>query len=150
MIKFKKLHENAVLPKHIKKGDAGVDLTAVSVVVQGLTTTFYTGLAVEIPKGHVGLLFPRSSICNTPYTLANAVGVIDENYRGEILIKMLLNTSGLVAVIDGSNWPNNKYAVGDRVAQLVIVPYVQVEAVWANELSVTDRGANGFGSTGVK
>ena len=139
-VKIKKLHPNAVIPTYSKPGDAGLDLTAVSVntVDEGDYgyIEYETGLSIEVPEGHVALMFPRSSISNTGLILANAVGVIDSGYRGAIKARFK-------AV------PRTKiYEVGDRVAQLIILPYPQVNFVESDELSETERGEGGYGSTG--
>lgn len=139
ILKFKKLDENAVIPQFAKQGDAGMDLTAVTKVWNDQTQKleFGTGLAVEIPQGYVGLLFPRSSISKTLLTMANSVGVIDSGFRGEIK-----------AVFHPGGRPVKNYEVGDRVAQLVIVPFESPVIVEVDQLSDTERGAGGFGRTG--
>tara|TARA_B100001113_G_scaffold335074_1_gene314286 strand:+ start:1043 stop:1447 length:405 start_codon:yes stop_codon:yes gene_type:complete len=134
---MKKLHPDAVIPRYAKAGDAGLDLTAVEIVADGSLLTYKTGLAVEIPDGYVGLLFPRSSVYKTGQTLTNCVGVIDSGYRGEIMMKFSFSPQGL------------EYEVGDRIGQLLIMPYPKVEFVEVNELSETSRGSGGYGSTGV-
>ena len=96
-----------------------------------------TGIAVEIPPGYVGLLFPRSSVCKTGLSLANGVGVIDQDFRGSISFVFYKNMQCIVP-----------YFPGDRIGQLVIVPIPAVEFVEAEELSETERGAGGYGSTG--
>lgn len=137
-VKIKKLHSDAVIPKYSKPGDAGLDLTATSEEWNEDQTmvTYGTGLSVEIPEGHVGLLFPRSSICKTELILSNSVGVIDSGYRGEIMCKFRYPEEGMV------------YDKGDRVCQLVIMPYPQIEFEEVEELEETERGAGGYGSTG--
>lgn len=137
-VKIKKLHPDAVIPKYSKAGDAGLDLTAISENwnEDNSIVTYDTGLAIEIPKGHVGLLFPRSSIYKTSLDLTNAVGVIDSSYRGSIMFKFRYVEEGMV------------YDVGDRVGQLVILPYPHIEFEEVDELSETDRGEGGYGSTG--
>jgi dUTP pyrophosphatase len=136
-VKIKKLHEDAVIPSYSKAGDAGMDLYSVRQEQdEHQNCVHYTGLAVEIPEGHVGLIYPRSSISKTSCFLRNSVGVIDSGYRGEIMIKFHCYTNFKV------------YDVGDRVAQLIIMPYPQVEFEEVEELSNTDRGTGGFGSTG--
>lgn len=143
-LKFKKLHENAVLPKHAKDGDAGMDLTMVDFEFYNSGDEYIIkhvhryGLSVEIPAGYVGLLFPRSSICKTELTLTNCVGVIDSGYRGEI--KAVFRSYGLTS--------NPWYLLGDRTAQLVVVPYASCETEWAEELTETERGTGGYGSSG--
>lgn len=139
-VKIKKLSPNAVIPKYAKPGDAGMDLIAVSKEeLNPLQIKYGTGLAMQIPEGFVGLVFPRSSIMKAGLSLSNAVGVIDSGYRGE-----------LMAVFNKKVAPHAKnYEVGDRIAQIIILPYPQITFEEANELNETDRGAGGFGSTGL-
>ena len=138
-IKVKKINENAVIPKYSKPGDAGLDLTAVSIVSNTSSQVIYdTGLAIEIPEEHVGLIFPRSSICNYELELSNSVGVVDSGYR--VTIRFVFNkTNGIDSL---------KYKVGDRIGQLLILPYPEIELVEVNELNDSERGHKGFGSTG--
>ena len=138
-VKIKKLHPDAVIPKYAKLGDAGMDLVAISEEWNDTNTmvTYDTGLSMEIPEGYVGLLFPRSSIVKTELELANSVGVIDSGYRGPIMFKFRYNQEGMV------------YDVGDRIGQILILPYPQVEFEEVEELSSSERGEGGFGSTGV-
>ena len=98
--------------------------------------TYKTGLAVEIPFWHVGLLFPRSSIYKTGQTLTNCVGVIDAGYRGEIMMKFTLSPYA------------QEYDIGDRIGQLIIMPYPRIDFIEADELTPTERGVTGYGSTG--
>ena len=135
-VNIKKLHPNAVIPKYATLGDAGLDLTAVDVVADESTLTYKTGLAVEIPSWHVGLLFPRSSVYKTGQTLTNCVGVIDSGYRGEIMLKFTLSPYA------------KEYEIGDRVGQLIIIPYPRIDFVEVDELIPSDRGVGGYGSTG--
>jgi dUTP pyrophosphatase len=135
-IKIKRLHPEAVLPKYAKQGDAGMDLTAVSRTKVDIGHYKYGfGLAIEIPEGFVGFVFPRSSCYKQKQILSNCVGVIDSGYRGEISAVMIGTT-------------DYSYKVGDRVAQLIVlpIPYVQFNEV--QELSDTERGTGGYGSTG--
>ncbi len=138
-VKIKKLHPDAVIPKYAKESDAGLDLVATS--IKENTTfqiTYGLGIALEIPEGFVGLVFPRSSIRNTELMLSNSVGVIDAGYRGE-----------LQATFNKSNGLDSiSYKVGDRVCQIIIIPYPPIEFEEVNELSNTERGEGGFGSTG--
>lgn len=136
-VKFKKLNEKAVTPSYAKEGDGGMDLTCISEEWNETNTmvTYDIGIAVEIPKGYVGLLFPRSSISKTALILANSVGVIDSGYRGSIMLKFKYPEEGMV------------YDIGDRVGQLVILPYPQIEFEEVKELEETERGTGGFGST---
>ena len=135
-IKIKKLHPNAIIPEYAKTGDAGLDLTAVDFEVTGLHITYKTGLAIAIPEGFVGLLFPRSSVYKTGQYLTNSVGVIDSGYRGEIMLKFTRPEL------------DSQYKVGDRVGQLIIMPYPQIKLEEVEDLGTTDRGRGGFGSTG--
>ena len=138
-VKVKRLDAGARIPKYSKRGDAGMDLYAVTQTFDDHGNyVFGTGLAMEIPRGYVGLIFPRSSISKTAHSLRNAVGVIDSGYRGEIMMKYDINTL---------NSP--VYEVGDRIAQIIILPYPQIEFEEAWELSKTQRGTGGFGSTGT-
>jgi dUTP pyrophosphatase len=137
-VKIKKMHPDAVVPKYAKPGDAGLDLTATSYEYVGGRHVYGTGLAFEIPRGYVGLIFPRSSICKKNLALTNAVGVLDSDYRGEV--------KAFFSQIEEYGY---LYNVGDRIAQIIIVPYPQVEFQLADELSGTERGSGGFGSTGV-
>lgn len=139
ILKIKKLHDNAVIPSYAKPGDAGLDLVATDIIEESMYMVKYgTGLAVEIPEGYVGLLFPRSSVSKTNLTLANSVGVIDSGYRGQIM-----------CVFNKVNNPMlQSYKVGDKVAQLVLVAAPQFSINEVNELSTTERGDGGFGSTG--
>jgi dUTP pyrophosphatase len=140
-VNFKKLNDKAVKPKFGKPGDAGADLVATSVEWISLYQVVYgTGLAVEIPEGMVGLIFPRSSIRNYDLRMSNSVGVIDSGYRGEIMVTF--NADQLDPVFA------RKYEVGDRIAQLVIVPVPLIQYVEVDELSETQRGEGGHGSTG--
>ena len=138
-VKVKRLDAGARIPKYSKRGDAGMDLYAVTQTFDDHGNyVFGTGLAMEIPRGYVGLIFPRSSISKTAHSLRNAVGVIDSGYRGEIMMKYDINTL---------NSP--VYEVGDRIAQIIILPYPQIEFEETQELSKTQRGTGGFGSTGT-
>lgn len=138
-IQFKKLVSNAITPRFGKPGDACADLVATSLDLSRDGQIVYgTGIAVEIPEGMVGLIFPRSSIRNYDLIMSNSVGVIDSGYRGEIMITFNLKNP----------W-SEIYNVGDRIAQLVIIPVPLVKYVEVNELSETQRGTAGHGSTGV-
>ena len=136
-VKIKKLDIDAVVPRYAKVGDAGLDLVATSRKQEYDIITYGTSIAVEIPEGYVGLIFPRSSIYKTDLILTNSVGVIDSGYRGEIMFKFK-------AIGDIFN----SYSVGDRIGQLIILPYPQIEFEEVEELSTTTRGEGGFGSSG--
>jgi len=134
IVKIKKTHPNAVIPSYAKSGDAGMDLTAIGLTEKGVNVTYHTGLAIEIPYGYVGLLFPRSSVYKKDQTLTNSVGVIDSGYRGEIMMKFTRSVE--------------QYCIGDRIGQLIILPYPRIEFKEVDELTITDRNGGGFGSTG--
>lgn len=139
-VKIKKLVENAVIPSYSKPGDAGMDLTAISYKYDKSTNfchEYGTGLSIEIPEGYVGLLFPRSSIYKYDLLLSNHVGVIDSGYRGEIKFKF---KSRFIE--------SEIYKIGDRIGQIIILPYPQIEFEEVTELSETERGEGGYGSTG--
>ncbi|NMB66285.1 MAG: dUTP diphosphatase [Spirochaetes bacterium] len=142
-VRFKKLSENAITPMKAYKGDACFDLYAswVAVNVAKEYIKYGTGIAIEIPEGYVGLVFPRSSIVNTPFILKNSVGVIDSGYRGEITV-VFTN----VKTID----PLRGYREGERIAQILILPIPEVELEEVDELSPSERGTNGYGSSGLK
>jgi dUTP pyrophosphatase len=139
-VSIKKLVDHAFLPQRGSLDAAGFDLVAIDLYKNHdyKFVEYGTGLSVEIPKGYVGLIFPRSSISKTPHTLANSVGVIDSDYRGEIKLRMRYD----------ENREDMEYGFGDRVGQLIIIPYPQVEFEVVQELSNTERGDGGFGSTG--
>lgn len=142
-VKFSKLHPDAVIPSYAKPGDAGLDLTAVAMTyVRTDQVDFYEydlGLACEIPQGYVGLIFPRSSITKTDLFLSNAVGVIDAGFRGRLSARFRKTTGS-----------PHVYKVGERIAQMVIIPYptIEVEEVSYSNLSETERGSGGWGSSG--
>lgn len=136
-----KISEGTQLPCYAHEGDAGLDLRITeAVTIEPMQRQFVgTGVAVEIPSGCVGLVFPRSGLASgTGITMPNAVGVIDSGYRGEIRAT-LLNISNETVTLDA----------GTRVCQLVVMPYVPCELVPVDELSETERGTDGFGSTGI-
>ena len=146
-VRIKKLHEGAKVPSYSKEGDAGLDFTAVEISRDNVgNITYHTGLAVEIPQGYVGLLFPRSSISKKQQFLTNCVGVIDSGYRGEIMAKFKPVMGTYDTILD--LFESNEYEIGDRVVQLLIIPYPQIEFEEAEELSETERNTGGYGSTG--
>jgi dUTP pyrophosphatase len=141
-VNIKRLHPNAVIPTYAKEGDAGMDLVATSVISETHTQiTYGLGVALEIPNGFVGLVFPRSSIRKTRLQLSNSVGVIDSGYRGELQATFNKITTTLEN-------QKNDYKVGDRVAQIMIIPYPSIDFQEVEYLSNTQRGEGGFGSTG--
>lgn len=132
-VNYKKLYPNSVEPKQMTSGAAGFDLTAVTVCKVGNVWEYGTGIAIEIPKGYCGLVFPRSSIVNTGAVLSNSVGVIDSDYRGEIFFKFYAK--------------KKPYEVGERIGQLIVVACPEIKLERVNELSKTRRGEGGYGST---
>ncbi len=138
-VKVKKLHNHAVIPQYAHDSDAGLDLTCVETHTDLLGNLVCdTGLAFEIPEGYVGLLFPRSSICKKDLSLSNAVGVIDSGYRGTVKMKFNIHEKETTFI----------YGVGDRIGQLIIMPYPKITLVEVSELESSDRGTGGYGSTG--
>lgn len=135
-VKVKKLKNNAIIPKYSKFGDAGLDLTITDFKqIDNEHIKYNFGLAFEIPLGYVGFIFPRSSCYKQRQLLSNCVGVIDSGYRGEVSAVMIGTTS-------------DKYKVGERCAQMIIMPYPQINLITTNELSETERGKGGYGSSG--
>ena len=142
VVKFKKLTDKAVKPTFGTEFSAGADLYSTEKVVIGVgeTKLIKTGLALEIPVGYVGLIYARSGLATKRgLAPANKVGVIDSDYRGEIMVA-LYNQSGVEQVVEQA----------ERVAQMVITPYLKVEYQQVEDLTDTARGQGGFGSTGSK
>lgn len=149
-VKIKKLHPDSVIPRYAKEGDAGMDLVAVwKKYDENGCLVYGTGLAFEIPKGYVGLVFPRSSVSKYAISMANCVGVIDSGYRGEVTVKFRPIDSFEYGLTKESR-KNFKfwYEVGERIAQIIIIPYLYIDFVEVEELSETERADGGFGSTG--
>lgn len=169
-VNIKRLSDNAVIPTYAHATDAGMDLVATSKTIDEYGNVVYgTGIALEIPDGYVGLVFPRSSNSKKHLLLTNSVGIIDSGYRGEIMFKYRSSAitvcyrkfkDRLAQLLLGSRrsqkrrgvhtetWHLSEYEVGDRVGQLIILPYPRVEFEETNELSASDRGTGGYGSTG--
>ena len=141
-VRVKKLRENAVLPSYGSDYAAGADLYACNAVTvePGATEFVQTGLALEVPAGYAGLVYARSGLaCKKGLAPANKVGVIDADYRGEIMVALYNHSSQAVEI-----------EPGERVAQLVITPYLTAVFEETEALSDTVRGEGGFGSTGRK
>lgn len=134
-IKIKKLHPDAVIPKYAHPGDAGMDVYAISKKDTEKFLEYGTGLAFEIPEGYVMLVFARSSITNKDLMLKNSVAVLDSGYRGELFIRF--NKLG-----------EDDYQIGDKIGQIIVLPFPTLEFEEAEELSESSRGTGGFGSTG--
>ena len=142
IVNVKKLHENAVLPTYGSEFSAGADLYAVAacVIAPSETRLIHTGLAMEIPEGYAGLIYARSGLASKRgLAPANKVGVVDADYRGEVMVA--LHNHSLV---------EQTIACGERIAQLVVAPFLKVNFSETDELTSTVRGAGGFGSTGTK
>lgn len=160
LLKFKKLNyvegvdENGtpiikesqgVLPVRAHDTDAGYDIVCTRLTQEldeagKVVLVYHTDVAVEIPQGMVGFLLMRSSVSKKSIMLTNCVGTIDSGYRGELMMKFKLTTDALPRV----------YQIGDKIGQLVVVPYYKATPVFVEELSNTDRGENGYGSTDKK
>jgi dUTP pyrophosphatase len=138
-----KLRDDAVLPSRAHSGDAGFDLSACEEITIGVgeRAAVGTGIAVEIPDGHAGLVVPRSGLAlRHGISMVNSPGVIDAGYRGEVRL-LLLNTDNASAFT---------VEPGMRVAQLLVVPLADIELFETDEATVTDRGVGGFGSSGLR
>jgi dUTP pyrophosphatase len=140
-VKYKKLHPLAQAPIRANDCDAGFDLTAIALEYpsdgdSSLYIQARTGISFEIPKGYVGLVFPRSSISKTRHALRNAVGVIDSGYRGEVMLRF------------SHDQTNTGYAQGDKVGQIIFIKLPKIEMLESEVLSDSERGQGGFGSTG--
>ena len=140
-IKIKKLHPDAVIPTYAHIGDAGMDVTAVSVNVTDDYIEYDTGLAFEVPEGYVMLIFPRSSNSKKDLLLCNSVGVVDSIFRGSVKLRFKETTPKY------SSQDHKIYGVGERVGQIMILPYPTIQFKEVDELSETERGEGGFGST---
>jgi dUTP pyrophosphatase len=151
-VKIQKISPLAKIPSYAKEGDAGMDVIATSIISDTPEQiTYGLGIALEIPKGFVGLVFPRSSIRKTGLQLSNSVGVIDSGYRGELqaTFNKLFGGEGMYDEMKVNQMqPNDYYKVGDRVAQIMIIPFPPIEFEQVTQLSETERGDGGFGSTG--
>lgn len=132
--------DNAQLPTRAHPTDAGLDLYARNMLIDwdNRIVTYYTGVHVAISEGRFGDIRPRSSIYKTNLLMCNAPGTVDSAYRGEILVKFRMLSEDT----------EKMYGIGDRIAQLLILPCALLTPVQVKELDTTDRGAGGFGSTG--
>lgn len=136
-VKFKKLDSYAKEPVKGTEGAAAFDLHAASCRITDRYVEYGTGLAAEIPPGFVGILAARSSVSNVGMWLCNSIGVLDSDYRGEIKARFYRSQQ-------------DYYEIGDRICQLMIVPVPEVSLEFVDELSTTERGSGGFGSSGTK
>jgi len=146
IVRIKKLDPNAVIPSKAHVNDAGLDLFATSVRMEqheGTYIEYGTGIAIDIPSGHAGFLFPRSSISKVQLSLCNSVGCVDAGFLGEIKLRF--------QAVNGNGLRQSKlaYEVGDRIGQLIILPLPEVTLVEVDELGDSERGDGGFGSSGA-
>ena len=164
-IRFKKLVPEAKAPLKVIDIDAGFDLFATSIEETPDFIVYHTGIAVEIPEGYVGFVFPRSSVTKYDMMLKNSVGIIDASYRGEIMCRFQImkdddrkieiysnNVAKEGFMIDRITNIRSKlklYEIGDRVAQIVFLELPKITMTEVDELSNTQRGSGGFGSTGL-
>lgn len=153
-IRFKNLG-NATLPSYAKPGDGGMDIVATKKWYDEFGNVCYgTDLAMEIPEGYVCLIFPRSSNSKKDLILSNGIGVLDSGFRGELTFKF--KPSPVYSEIGEWGWNSiwlkeshhQDYEIGDRIGQIIILPYPTIEPEWADELTETERGTNGWGSSG--
>ena len=142
IIRFKKVDPLAKDPKRGSEWSAGWDLTCVNFWYDPTTEVYvyHTGIAVELPRGYVGLLFPRSSIYRYTIFPTNSVGVIDADYRGEILFKFARRDC---------EYGERLYGIGERIGQLLVMPIPEVAYMEVETLSLTKRGTGGYGSSGL-
>lgn len=154
LVKIKKLCKEAVIPSYSKPGDAGMDIVAINRDFDDYGNVIYgTGIAMEIPEGYVGLIFPRSSICKYDLSLTNCVGVIDSGYRGEIKAVFKPNNYFCDDPQEYRDAISHKeiaemYNIGDKICQIVIMPYPKIEFEEVEDLTDSERGDGGYGSTG--
>lgn len=137
-VRIKKVHPEAKIPEYAKFGDAGQDITAVDMSIDGDIVTYDTGLQFEVPEGYVGLLYPRSSIYKTGLVLCNSTGVLDSSFRGTVKFKFRRVSKD-----------SSIYITGDRIGQIMIVPYPLIKYTESDKLSETERAEGGFGHTGT-
>lgn len=159
-IRYKKLVPEAQTPFKKIEVDAGFDLFCTSIEETPDYIQYNTGIAVEIPEGYVGLVFPRSSVTKYDLMLKNSVGVIDASYRGEIMCRFHETkehldyvqsdrfNDGTVRHLHQPRLKRNVYNIGERVVQIVFIEIPKITLIEAQELSDTERGTGGFGHTG--
>jgi dUTP pyrophosphatase len=134
-IKIKRLKKEAVIPKSALEGDAGMDVVAITKKETEKEIEYGTGLSFEIPQNYVCLIFPRSSVSNKDLILSNCVGVLDSGYRGELKLKF-------------KKVGKESYNIGDKIGQIMIIPFPKIIFEEVKGLSDSVRGKRGFGSTG--
>ena len=140
-VKIKRLNSNAKIPTYANPGDAGMDIYATSMKFTEDYIEYGTGLSFEVPEGYVMLIFPRSSVSNKDLVLTNSVGVLDSGYRGELRFRFKkLREPGKLRM--------DLYNPGDKIGQIMIIPYPTIEFEEVESLSDSVRGVGGFGSSG--
>ena len=139
-VKIKRLNKLSTIPCYASEGDAGMDLTCTGIDYTQNYISYKTGLAFEIPEGYFGMLVPRSSICNKDLILSNSCGILDSKYRGEVELRFKRYS-------DKHPFLTEEYSIGDRIGQIIILPYPKIEFEEVDNLEETTRG-NGFGSSG--
>ena len=159
-VNFVKLASDAVIPSKAHPTDAGFDMVATSKVETEDYIEYGTNIAIKLPEGHCALLFPRSSVSKKDLFLCNSVGLIDENYTGEIKFRFkrspkyqyytLKKLFSFITDIVINPITYKEYEVGDKIGQIVILPIPTVEFTEVNKLPETDRGDGGFGSSDTK
>ena len=134
-VKVKKVHPDAVIPSYAHEGDAAMDVTAIGREITDKYIEYKTGLALEVPKDHVCLILPRSSISKKDLVLCNSIGVLDSGYRGELLLRF-------------QRFGEDIYEIGEKVGQVMVIPHPYMKIQEVDELSNSSRGTGGWGSTG--
>ena len=167
-VKIKKVHPYAVIPQYATEFSAGMDLNVVDWEFDEYgNKVYHTGLAFEIPEGYAGFIFPRSSNAKKNLWLTNSVGIIDADYRGEVTLKFksgvrVMNNPVQIGKVMSNQpygeyddtigvtnvWDSTDYQVGEKCGQIVIMPFPKIEFEEVEELSETERGTGGYGSTG--
>lgn len=147
-VKIKKLYADSILPTKAHETDAGYDLYAHSMNYDNDGNIVYgCGVAFEIPRGYVGLVFPRSSNAKKDLLLSNSVGVVDSGFRGEVTFKF----KKFYPHVEQSGFMRNTtkdYGIRERIGQIIIMPYPEIEFVESDSLSDSDRGLDSYGSSG--
>lgn len=138
-VKIRKVHPDAVLPQRAHPTDAGMDVTAISMEMTEDYIEYDTGLQFQLPAGYAMLIFPRSSNSKKDLLMCNSVGVLDAGYTGNLKFRFKLTTEGYTEKI---------YNPGDKIGQIIILPYPEINFIETEEFDETDRGSGGFGSTG--
>ena len=138
-VKIRKVHPDAVLPERAHRTDAGMDVTAISMEMTEDYIEYDTGLQFQLPEGYVMLIFPRSSNSKKDLLMCNSVGVLDAGYTGNLKFRFKLTTEGYTEKI---------YNPGDKIGQIIILPYPEIAFIETDNFEATDRGDGGFGSTG--